>query len=353
MKRSLFVLLVLMFVSVASASAGVWGQPEITSAATLVVPMVESGINAGTHPHDTLPVIYNQSGGTATVHWEIWSVDGVESENLFGEVTIPPLGTWSGSMRDLMASQSTAADRARMAQGPFYRGFMTFDVISESTTDGDTPFDADYPFSNNNILTGYIYYVRLAEGSSNGLPMLHIEAVDSDADTFLEGFYASNGIAGGNREEIDVSARGCAIARSQGQSGPCTADADGLVDRIRLRMFLQPPTGETRIIVFAWNTFDPEAGGPTALCTASGTCDTSYSYRRWDLSGNLIENRSITLPNVVNVIDPIGTGSGEAVIFDIPNVGNATQFYAFTFNSFTPASGSASWDAIFPASIIP
>ena len=261
------------------ALAGVWGATDQVPAATLIMPFFEVGVDPAINPHDTLPVVYNRSGSEQVIHWEIWNIDGEGSNFLFGNVTIPPVGTWSGSIRDIINLQANGADRARLRQGDFYRGFMTIDLVPAGTF--LSPFEDSYSFLHGNAIVGYAYYVRLLEGSANGLAMIPLEHTTESATgdlAFLNGFYGDNDF----REEIDVNARQCAATLTQGgMPGDCDG-TDGDFDRIRARIFGSPAlNASSRVIVFTWTTDRPSEGGPSAICEANPGlgCPRLYNFR--------------------------------------------------------------------------
>ena len=98
------------------------------------------------------------------------------------------------------------------------------------------------------------------------------------------------------------------------------------------------------------------AGGPSVLCDTM-PCESSYVYRQYNESGDLLVNTTIRLDHVVNVIEDsqiVGTQSGWLSIFDVPNVQVDSHVYAFTMNSAAPAGNpNLTWDAIFEGYIIP
>jgi hypothetical protein len=232
-----------------------------------------------------------------------------------------------------------------LTDGDFYRGFVTIDVVTAHTT--LSPVESGYPFSIINCLEGYIYYVRLSEGSSNSLTMIPLEYVGTSIDNRLYGFYKHSD----GREEIDVAARACAAALTRGED--CVDDE--YISRLRARVFLNPAlNATTRIIVFLW---DPnKTGGISEWCDGAGGCDSTYSYRRYNESGTTVEqNDGFRLDHVVNVIDVSGTENGFVSIHDIPSGwgGHNWQVYAFSITNAKPSSGATNWDAILEAYINP
>lgn len=339
----------------APAAAGIWGATDQVPAASLVLPFFEVGIDPGTNPHDTLPIVYNRSVGSLIIHFEVWSIDGEQTFGGFGNVTIPSAGTWSGSLRDIIAGAS-ASDRALLTQGAFYRGFMTIDVVTATTS--QTPFEVGYPFGTENGLIGYAYFVRLLEGSANGLAMIPLEHTDtSGVPARLEGFYGETD----HREEIDVNARTCAASLTQGETVDdylfgCNSNTDATVN-IRTRVFQSVPlSGNSRVVVFAWSTDRPFEGGPSAICADIGGCATSYTFSRVLADGSTADSGTLALNHVVTVIDTAaGTvGSGEFLIFGVEDPGSALQLFAFSFNAASPKGNpDQSWDAIFEGNIEP
>ncbi len=343
-------LVLLLAGAIGAPAFGVWGVDDQVPAASLLGPFFEVGVDVGQNPHDTLPIVYNRGGGgPAILHYEVRTIDGVRA--FWGHTTVAPFASWNGSMRDLIAGASPGA-RALLLDGDFYRGFMTIDLV-DAESDA-SPLDAAlFPFRDENELLGYTYYLRLAEGSANGLPMVPLEATTDIAPARLSGFYSESD----SREPIDVQARTCAAFLV---AGGTFAGCDNINDRdvaIRARVFQSSAVGgRTRIVVFAWDTSRPTEGGPSAICAQAGTsCATSYSYARFSGDGTTAESGALQLPHVVTVIEPSGPQtSGEFAIFGIQDPGDSLQVYAFVFNAAQPAGNpNINWDAIFAASVQP
>lgn len=327
------------------------GISERVAGASLLVPFFESGIDSATHPQDTLLVVNNRSVASVTFHFHVWDIDGVAT-SLEGNVTLAGRETWSRALRDLLAT-STPAVRSQLTDGVFYRGFMTLDAVTAATA--LPPTDSLFPFASSNVLEGWIYYARLAQGSANGLAMVPLESVPSlDPSDVLRGFYRSSMFTFDDRESLGAFARFCAarLATRLDCSG-----GDFAIERIDFRVFRSAAlSGRTRAIIFAWAPRDE--GGPSVQCDVDpGACDGSaFPFRRYDESGTLIASTSIRLDHAVNVIEINGGPSGWASILDIPASGHAVQnqFYAFVFNSASPPGNPAvNWDAIFEAYIEP
>ena len=337
---------VLLFSMPAATQAGVPGATDVQPAATLLVPFFETGVTPDL-TEDTLIVFTNDSTSAVLVHYEVWDIDGIEA-GIFDTVEIPPRGTLPLAMRDVIAPASEAS-KSRLRQGNFYRGFVTADVVTERTV--LLPFDAGYPFAGDNVLTGWVYYTRLFEGSSNGLPMVHLEWADATADDeLLVGFY---GDFNGNRvEQIDADARGCASSLIRGDS--CFLDAEQDIDEMAFRVFLAdvPLNGTSRIIVFTLHT--EKFGGPSVICPSEPTpCADGYPMRRYDESGTVVSATTLELDHVVNVIPVGGNENGWVAIRDIPTVNSNLQVYGFAFNQAQPQDAALNWDAIFEATITP
>lgn len=337
---------VLLFSVPAVSSAGVPGATDVQPAATLLVPFFETGVTPDI-TQDTLLVFTNDSASSVLVHYEVWDIDGIEA-GIFDTVEIPPRGTLPLAMRDVIAPASEAS-KSRLRQGNFYRGFVTADVVTESTV--LLPFNEGYPFAGDNVLTGWIYYTRLFEGSANGLPMVHLEWADETADDeLLVGFY---GDFNDNRvEQIDSDARGCASSLIRGDS--CFLDAEQDVDEMAFRVFLQdqPLSGQSRIIVFTLHS--EELGGPSVICPGEPSpCADGYPMLRYDESGTVVSATTLELDHVVNVIPVDGNENGWVAIRDIPTVSSNLQVYGFAFNQAQPQDEALNWDAIFEATITP
>lgn len=328
--------------------SGVIGSLDQVRAATLVVPYFRVGIDSAANPDDTLLVVTNRSETPQRIHYEVWDVNGIPAA-LFGDVLLPANGSEPLSMRALI----TAADAAvgsDLTLGDFYQGFVTIDATTANTE--LLPLDDEYPFSNRNALTGWMYYTRLTAGSSNGLPMLHLEHVGSDVEGLLRDFYLPDH---DGREEMDLSARLCAAGRTRQLAadpfGACEDFAADTLSEMHFRLFLGAElNGESRVIVFTW--VPGLIGGPTILCADEG-CPTTYAVGAGNEAGDTADITDIELPGVVNVLDIAGSDSGFLTIRDLPDVFADLQIYGFSFNSARPDSAGLNWDAIFEATIIP
>lgn len=325
-------------------AAGIPGATDKVQGASLLVPFFEVGINDSTHPENTLLVLWaiNTPAGGITIHYHVWDIDG-NAVSLYGNVDLDAVTSWSAAMRDLIASAGSSVKTALTdSSGNYYRGFVTIDAVTEDTT--LSPTESGYPLGTGNHLEGYIYYTRLAQGSTNGLTMIPLEEVGTSVDTYLHGFYSSSD----GREEIDVEARACASALATGDT--CSAHTN--ISAIRSRVFLDPTfNASTRIIIFLWDPGETE--GISKWCDTEG-CDTTYDYRHYDESGNTVDSGSLRLDHVVNVIDVSGTDNGFFRINNIPGGEGDWQVYAFSLTNAEPPSGaSANWDAILESYIRP
>ena len=253
-------------------------------------------------------------------------------------------------MRDLI-NVSSPAVRTQLTEGAFYRGFVTIDVVTAPTA--LHPRQAGYPFSSTNALEGFTYYTRLSQGSANGLTMVPLEAVPASTDSFLRGFY----VPGDNREEIDSTSRDCAQQLATGTTPCSTAGSDNDIDRFHLRVFRSTPlNGSSRGFVFTW--YPGVVGGPSVYCdTPANGCASSYTYRQYDENGGIVQDTTIRLDHVVNVIEGAritGSQAGWISILDVPNISIDMQSYAFSTNSAFPAGNpNLTWDAIFEGYIVP
>lgn len=308
-------------------AAAVYGIPDQVPSATLVVPLMEKGISSS---HATNTVVVNFCA-PLTIHYEVWDING-NLTNIFGNVTVT--GSWVSDFGSLLGS-ATPAQRAQLTDGSFYRGFMTIDVVTIPTD--ATPLDPFYPFSSANCLTGFTYYVRLLEGSANGIPMVHIEGIVSDLSANVRGFYQS----GDNREEIDNHARFYATRTTAGKS---VIDDDASLDFIINRVFLSG-NGESRIVIWAWGA--PDWGNNVSPGAAAGGF---FPYQHYNEAGTLVLNTSVSLPHIVNIINVPGDQNGDVWILNLPEDFNV---YAFTFNTaFYSLNPALTWDVMFESTIL-
>ncbi len=345
-----FACLSMLALTLATGAHAVPGATDRVAAASLLVPFFETGINPATHPHDTLLVVTNWLFGDVTFHYQVWDVDGNVTD-LDGNIALSDLETWDAAMRDLLATASPAV-RTQLTEGSYYRGFITIDVVTAATA--LNPRQGGYPFGTTNALEGFVYYTRLSQGSANGLAMVPLENVPGTTDSFMRGFYSG----GDNREEIDSTARYCAQQLTTNPAGgtACTTGSDDSdIDRFHLRIFrLAALSGTSRAVVFTWRP--GLLGGPSIYCD-SQPCASAYTFREYDQSGNILQNTTIRLDHVVNVIENsqlVGTVGGWISIFDVPNVQIDMHVYAFSFNAANPPGHpELTWDAIFEGYIIP
>jgi hypothetical protein len=340
--------LLLVALACATPVLAVPGATDRVPAASLLVPFFETGIDIGVNPHDTLLVVTNWLFGNQTFHYHVWDVDGNPTA-LNGNITLGSLATWDVSMRDLL-NVAAPAVRSQLTEGAFFRGFVTIDAVTAGTV--LAPTQVGFPFSDTNSLEGFIYYVRLLQGSANGLAMVPVEAIPASSDSFLRGFYT----AADHREEIDPTGRRCAQRLATG-AGPCSGGGiDGPLQRIHMRIFRSPPIdGSSRGIVFTWRP--GMVGGPSIYCDVpANACSPTMTYRQYDQDGGTVVDGTIRLDHVVNFIENsslVGAEAGWISIFNIPNVLLDLQVYGLSFNSAAPPSNPLlTWDAIFEAYIV-
>lgn len=311
-------------------AAAVLGIPDETPAATLVVPLLEAGIASD---HNTLFVATNTCDAEIILHWEVWDVEG-EAADLFGNVNLERYAAWVTDFKTIL-EDAESEEKEQLTDGSFYRGFLTVDMVTDSTD--RPPLDPVYPFGSNNCLKGLIYYVRLAEGAANGISAVHIEGgLSGSLDINVRGFYQN----GDNREEIDNHARYYAELTTRNQA---VEDDDSVLDAVISRVFLSPVlNGSSRIVLWAW--------GPPAWGT-EGPGDGGrgpFPARHRDETGETVLEDDVGLNRVVNIINVSGTANGEIWIEDLPEDFNV---YAFSFNS---AEGGAAltWEVMFPSTVV-
>jgi len=341
MKKSilLFVALLFLFPLTGTTFAGIPGATDKVLGASLLVPFFEVAVNKETNPQDTLLVVFNTRPSTSTLHYHVWDMDGNPTD-IFGNPALTASQSWSIGMGDIIATASAAA-KAQLIDGTtgFYHGFVTIDLVTASTT--LDPTNSAFPFEDSNVLEGVIYYVRLSQGSANGLDMIPLEYISASIDSYFYDFYQNSD----RREEIDSDARLCAQTTIEG--GTCSNNPE--IDRMDFRVFLTPAiSGGSRLIIFTWDA--DEIGGPSKYCDTN-TCSSHYSYKRYDEAGIEKENTTIRLDHVVNIFDVSGTENGWVSISDM--AARDFQVFGFAFNSASSSSASTNWDAIFPAYIIP
>ncbi|MCP4575375.1 MAG: hypothetical protein GY846_03700 [Deltaproteobacteria bacterium] len=297
-----------------------------------------------THPEDTFSIVYNRATTESKVHYHVWDKNG-NATDLYGEQTLSGNETWAASMRGLIAGSTDAVRTVLDDGGSYYRGFVTIDLVTADTT--KNPTEAGYPFAvgaTSNVLEGFIYYVRLAQGSSNSLPMLPINWVPATTQAKLVDLYQT----GDEREEFDANAMTCAAHLASETAGHCPDDTE--IARIDSRVYLdQTYSAKTRIVIFTWNT--DVVGGPSLYCDTHA-CESDYDYKQYDPSGNLVTDTTVRLPSVVNVLSVSGTANGLVSIQNIPDTTAQYQVYAFSITNASPSSG-ANWDAILPSYIEP
>ncbi len=335
-----------LLLTLSSPALAIPGATDRIAAASLLVPFFETGIDPEVNPHDTLLSVNSRTGSERTFHYHVWDIDG-NPTTLRGNVILPAFGSWSAAMRDLLNSGPAAA-RTALTEGAFYRGFITIDGVTASTN--LNPRQGGFPFSNSNVLEGYIYYTRLSQGSANGLAMVPLEALPGTADVFVRGFYTGFD----DREEIDTSARRCAHNLASGDA--CGA-LDSDIDHLNLRVFRSAPlSGQTRAIVFTWLL--GQTGGLSTYCDVpANSCASTYDFRQLNEAGVVLQDGTLRFDHVVNIIPNsflVGTESGFFRIINIPDPIEDVQIYGFAFNSANPAGDpNLTWDAIFEAFIDP
>ena len=336
-RRPFVALLVVLGLAVAAErpAAATYGVADHVTAATLLVPFFEVGVDPGTRPQDTLLTVHNNDSVPRIVHVQVWDRDGGRTD-LRSVHTVASKATLSLSMRNLI-SPAPLLSRAQVAEGPFYQGFVTIDALA-APPGSARPGDPSYPYFYGNILDGFVYFTNLEGGTVGGLTMVPIEAVPLGTTGSLTGFYT----ASDRREEIDPEARQCArnlVAVPSNDSCNVPSDTEAT---LRARYFkLASFNASTRVIVFAWDTGRKGDGGPSAICGDNPglECPTTYAVRQYAENGTLEGVTSIQLNRAVTVISVPGVSAGTYEIREVPNADGLTQMYVFSINTGVPASG--------------
>ena len=274
-------------------------------------------------------------------HYHVWDIDG-NATDLEGNVDLAANGMWVKPMKTLIRDDASATVKSELTVGDFYRGFVTIDMVTANTH--DDPTQASFPFSDNDYLEGYIYYVDLSKGMANGIDMIPLEVATGAADTSLIDFYDNSD----NRERIDSQARYCAQRLVDGQ----TCLTDDYIYRLDSRVYMQPPNGSSRIVVFTW-----APGliiGPSTWCQANG-CTADLPYKQYNQTGALISpvGATIQLTHVVNLIDVTGTENGWVRIEDIPSGIAGYHVFGLVFNNEKSGDATLNWVAILESYITP
>ena len=350
LKKDIFNSLILLFILVlleisinVKAEDGLPGYPDKVPGASLIVPFFEVGVDANAHPEDTLLVVSNISTDNCTIHYHVWTIDG-ESTQLYGNFELSSNSSISFSVRAWINSSTEDVQNKLQVTDSYWRGFITFDLVTTETN--DPPIATGFPFENKNNLVGYIYYTRLTEGSSIGLNMISLEYLNTTLDFRINDFYDNND----GREEINADARKCAKNMIYGVA----CETDSTMDRIYARLFLSPTLDvKTRFILFSWNP--GYLGGPSKYCELNG-CNSRYSFKIYDDNGTVLSSYKLRFDHVVNVVELTGTHGARIELEGLVERG-AFQSYAFSINSANADQNSlgfkASWDAIFEANMIP
>lgn len=335
----IFIRLAMLYIifCLAPWAQAVVGIPDRVPAATLLVPFFEVGVESG---EGTLLVITNQGHTDSILHCTVWDRDG--NPQASQNISINNHAEWHISMSEWLDALEllNPGIKANLQVENYYWGYITFDSVSEATV--LNPYDDGYPFAENNDFTGWIYYVDLLQGKSNGMCMVPIEAVTSSVTQVLQtGFY--DNIHDTSREEINGQARYYAHALTTGQSYS-EPDYMEMFGRFYQDEALK---GNTRVII--WRYFPLEHG---AIATK---CDNAYIKSE---TGETT-TPSITLNHVVNVIDIADYTTAEEFpagwiyLFFKQNITTYPllhETYAFTVNSAN-YEASLNWMALFEMQI--
>ena len=313
------------------------GLPDQIPAATLLVPFFEVGVSS---TDDTLLVITNQGLTDSILHCEIWDRDGnfQASQN----ISIDDHSEWHINMSAWLNALAFVYPgiKANLQVGDYYWGYITFDSVTALTF--LHPYDAEYPFADNNDFTGWIYYVDLLQGKSNGICMVPIEAVTHSVDSGIQtGFYDDTNDT--SREEIDGFARLYGHTLTTGE----TFLIPNFVEMYGRFFQNEDLQGKTRMII--WRYFPLIHGAESIEC--------DYAYIKSE-TGSVAEP-TISLEHVVDVID-IGdftnpTDYPAGWIYLMMQYNQTTypqehEIYAFTINS-ADFQTSLNWTAIFEMQI--
>ncbi len=77
------------------------------SAASLLFPFFEVGIDSIANPHDTLAVVWNERTTSYTIHYHVWDIYG-NATDINGNVTLSSFESWSISMRTLISAAASS-----------------------------------------------------------------------------------------------------------------------------------------------------------------------------------------------------------------------------------------------------
>jgi len=322
----------------AEKTEAVLGIPDQIPAATLLVPFFEVGSSSS---DDTLLVITNQGHTDSTLHCEIWDRDGnfQASQN----ISIDDHSEWHISMSTWLDALEVTNPgiKANLRVGDYFWGYITFDSVTASTL--LHPYDASYPFAENNDFTGWIYYVDLLQGKSNGICMVPIEAVTNSVHPARQtGFYDNTNDT--SREEIDGEARRYAHTLTTGQ----TYSAPNYIEMFGRFFQNADVNGKTRMII--WRYLPADHGARSIVC------DNAYIKSE---TGPVVNSPTIALDHVVNVIDigdftnPTDFPAGWIYLLmqkDAATYPTLHQIYGFTINS-ADLQASLNWLAIFEMQI--
>src|SRR5512147_1352288 len=107
MKRGVIIVLFicLSFGLYQGNAEGVIGIPDVTQAATLIVPLMEKGVSS---VHNTLTVVNDFCSGTQIIHWQVWDIDGNAVTNLSGNVTLGGDKQWVSDFGTILAGATPA-----------------------------------------------------------------------------------------------------------------------------------------------------------------------------------------------------------------------------------------------------
>lgn len=326
-----------MLFCAAQKTEAVVGIPDQVPAATLLVPFFEVGVSSG---EGTLLVITNQGHTDSILHCEIWDRDG--NFQASQHITINDHEEWHISMSAWLDALEviTPGIKANLQVGDYYWGYITFDSVTTPTA--LHPYDDGYPFADNNDFTGWIYYIDLLEGKTNGICMVPIEAVTSSVDPAIQtGFY--DNVYDTSREKINGPSRHYANILTTGETYSSTTYVEMFG-----RFFQQESVqGATRMVIWRYL---PADHGATSI-----DCDNAYIKSE---TGDT-DTPTISLDHVVDVID-IGEFTTAADfpagwVYLLMEENSTTyptdhQIYGFTINSAN-YQASLNWMAIFEMQI--
>jgi hypothetical protein len=344
MKKGLAALAAACFLFVGTGKAqAVLGIPDDVPGATLLFPFFSINPDrTAASTLDTLLVVTNASStDPAVLHFTVWSVESIHAYDF--NVTLTAHDVFACTLFDILVSDegcvsegvlpapdAAAATLATTINGvDRLAGYVTVDLVEESTSLDPIDDSLVYPFRPYNILIGHEYIVDLPAGSATGLNAVSIEDTDP-----IEGHPTGGNFLGSIPGFYTIDDT---LERIDGVNGLLAQTGSSAVDEpwdMIVRYFTASAL-DIQTQLWVWKETDDDSYNPVLAI--------------YDEDEH-VHSISQPFPDEVNFVDvaDIITPGAPGGWFRIPILDDE-QAVAYTYQLAHDDAAQLRWDAVFPA----